>query len=73
MYGFIAVDFSKRWTRTHFKHDIRPTRAFGTIWIVLPVTKASLSDKFGEEKTLLLFLCQTRRRKRIFLLRICEV
>lgn len=76
MYQFIAVDFSKHWTRTYLQHDIRSTGALGTIWIVFPVTKASwkdLSDKFGKGKTLFLFLCQTKRRKRISLLSICEV
>uniref|UniRef100_A0A8C5JBH7 Uncharacterized protein n=1 Tax=Junco hyemalis TaxID=40217 RepID=A0A8C5JBH7_JUNHY len=63
-------------SRTYLQRDIRSTGALGTIWIVFPVTKASwkdLSDKFEKGKTLLLFLCQTKRRKRISLVSICEV
>lgn len=72
MYHFIAVDFSKHWTRTCLQRDTGSTGTPGTIWIVSPVTKASwkdLSDKFGKGKALLLFLLQTKRRKRISLLR----
>lgn len=70
MYQFIAVDFSKHWTKTYLQHDIRSTGALGTIWIVFPVTKASwkdLSDKFGEEKHIVAISPSDKEKKKNFL------